>query len=205
MCSSDLDVKVSSTIPTNPSPHALRRLRKGEYVELHYFTNKGLAEAQSISHSVDDEALTLIQDDQGLHTFVPISAAKAKETMIPDHELTWPQIDEATHRMLQSMKECGWGVDRTDAHLHFWMNLSAHEWRHDADDAACQALILYQATYRRRWHDTLGTPSSFNLKYVDEEALTKFKFKITSKLQAAVTSQAKEASTSLSHLFSSHV
>ena len=85
------------------------------------------------------------------------------------------------------------------------MNLSAHEWQHNTDDAARQALILYQATYRRRWHDTLGTPSSFNLKYVDEEALTKFKFKITSKLQATITSQAKEASTSLSHLFSSHV
>ena len=80
------DVKVSSTVPTNPSLHALCRLRKGEYVELHYFTNKGLAKAQSISHSVDDEALTLIQDNQGLHPFVPISAAKAKETVIPDHE-----------------------------------------------------------------------------------------------------------------------
>ncbi|KIJ19365.1 hypothetical protein PAXINDRAFT_7849, partial [Paxillus involutus ATCC 200175] len=45
------DVKVVSTIPITPSPHALRKLRKGECVELHYFTNKGLAEAQSISHS----------------------------------------------------------------------------------------------------------------------------------------------------------
>lgn len=54
------NVKVSSTIPINPSLHALRRLCKGEYVELHYFTNKGLAEAQSVSHSVDDEALALL-------------------------------------------------------------------------------------------------------------------------------------------------
>jgi hypothetical protein len=126
------NVKVTSTIPITPSPHALRKLRKGEYVELHYFTNKGLAEAQSISHSVDDDALALLQDEQGLHSFVPIAVAKAKETVIPDHKLTWPQIDEATHRLLQAMKENGWEVDCIDAHLQFWMNLSAHEWRHNA-------------------------------------------------------------------------
>ena len=108
--------------------------------------------------------------------------------------------------MLQAMKECGWGADQTDAHLHFWMNLSAHEWRHDAEDAARQALILYQATYHRRWHDALGTPSSFNLKYIDEEALNKFKFKITSRLHAAIMSQAKEASVSFSlHTRAPHI
>ncbi|KIJ19755.1 hypothetical protein PAXINDRAFT_68220 [Paxillus involutus ATCC 200175] len=98
------NVKVVSTIPITPSPHTLCKLRKGEYIELHYFTNKGLAEAQSISHSVDDNALTLMQDKQGLHSFVPVAVAKAKETVIPDHELTWSQIDEATHGMLQAMK-----------------------------------------------------------------------------------------------------
>ncbi|KIK85603.1 hypothetical protein PAXRUDRAFT_14508 [Paxillus rubicundulus Ve08.2h10] len=86
------NVRVAPTIPIMPSPHALHKLQKGEYVELHYFTNKGLAEAQSISHSVDDNALTLLQDEQGLHSFVPIAVAKAKETVIPDHELMWPQI-----------------------------------------------------------------------------------------------------------------
>ncbi|KIK75489.1 hypothetical protein PAXRUDRAFT_18962 [Paxillus rubicundulus Ve08.2h10] len=39
------DIKVASTIPIMPSPHALRKLWKGKYVELDYFTNKGLAEA----------------------------------------------------------------------------------------------------------------------------------------------------------------
>ncbi|KIJ09979.1 hypothetical protein PAXINDRAFT_43714, partial [Paxillus involutus ATCC 200175] len=102
------NVKVASIIPIMPSPHTLHKLRKGEYIELHYFTNKGLAEAQSISHSVDDNTLALLQDKQGLHSFVPIATAKAKETDIPDHELMWLQIDEATHHLLQAMKECGW-------------------------------------------------------------------------------------------------
>ncbi|KIK80817.1 hypothetical protein PAXRUDRAFT_157631, partial [Paxillus rubicundulus Ve08.2h10] len=188
------DVKVSSTIPITPSPHALRKLRKGEYVELYYFTNKGLADAQSVSHSADNDALALMQDEQGLHSFIPIAAAKAKDTIIPDHELTWVQIDEATHRLLQAMAECGWGPEHLDAHLNFWMGLSAHEWCHDPKDTAWQALIFYQDAYCKRWHNTLGMPVSFNLKYIDEEALIKIKFKITSKLHTAITNQAKEAS-----------
>ncbi|KIK80361.1 hypothetical protein PAXRUDRAFT_158899 [Paxillus rubicundulus Ve08.2h10] len=82
------DVKVASTIPITPPPHALCKLWKGKYVELHYFTNKGLAEAQSISHSVDNNTLALMQDEQGLHLFIPFAMGKAKETVIPDHELT---------------------------------------------------------------------------------------------------------------------
>ncbi|KIK78830.1 hypothetical protein PAXRUDRAFT_16662 [Paxillus rubicundulus Ve08.2h10] len=122
------NVKVTSTVPITPSPHALHKLQKGKYVKLHYFTNKGLAKAQSISHSVDNDALTLMQDKQ--------------------NTLVCPNCcDEATHCLLQAMKECGWEDDCVNAHLHFWMNLSAHEWQHDAKDTARQALILYQAMY----------------------------------------------------------
>ncbi|KIK80287.1 hypothetical protein PAXRUDRAFT_101128, partial [Paxillus rubicundulus Ve08.2h10] len=167
------DIKVSSTIPITPSPHTLCKLRKGEYVELYYFTNKGLADVQSVSHLADNDALTLMQDEQGLHSFIPITIAKAKDTIIPDHELTWVQIDEATHCLLQAMTECGWGPEHLNAHLNFWMGLSAHEWHHDPEDAAQQVLVFYQDAYHKRWHNTLGTPASFNLKYIDEEALIK--------------------------------
>ncbi|KIK85602.1 hypothetical protein PAXRUDRAFT_152667, partial [Paxillus rubicundulus Ve08.2h10] len=102
---------------------------------------------------------------------------------------------EATHCLLQATKECGWEADCVDVHLHFWMNLSTHEWQHDAKGAACQALIIYQATYQRRWYNTLRTTSPFNLKYLNEEVLINIKFKITSKLHTTITNQAREVST----------
>ncbi|KIK93976.1 hypothetical protein PAXRUDRAFT_143871 [Paxillus rubicundulus Ve08.2h10] len=194
------NIKLALTISIMPSPHTLCKLYKGEYIELHYFSNKGLAEAQSISHSVDDDAPALLQDKQGLHLFVPIAVAKAKETVIPDHKLTWSQIDEAMHQLLQAMKECGWEEDHVGAHLQFWMSLSAHKWQHNPKYSTCQVLIVYQATYQRRWHDTLGTMSSFNLKYLDEEALIKIKFKIANKLHTAITNQAREVSTLFHYL-----
>ncbi|KAH0833449.1 hypothetical protein J3R83DRAFT_12564 [Lanmaoa asiatica] len=54
------DVPMSAAPPVIPSPLALRKLCKGEFCELYFFTNKGLADAQVSSYSTDDEALTLI-------------------------------------------------------------------------------------------------------------------------------------------------
>jgi len=182
-----------STLPITPSPLALRKLGKGEYVELYFFTNKGLADAQDFAYSVDDDAFTLMPDENGTHSFVPIAAAKAKQAIVPDKDLSWNQIDEALHRMLQAMKDAKWPAERVQDTLKFWMNLATHEWRHDPDETAQQALIIYQATYRRRWHDSLGTASSFNLRFINQEALVRIKAKIVDQRRLAIDQRAKEA------------
>ncbi|KAI5999103.1 hypothetical protein EDD15DRAFT_2400864 [Pisolithus albus] len=52
--------------PVNiPAPYTTRKLKKGEYCELYFFTNDGLAEAEAFNPSVDDEALTLLKADNG--------------------------------------------------------------------------------------------------------------------------------------------
>ncbi|KAF8550623.1 hypothetical protein OG21DRAFT_1419435, partial [Imleria badia] len=172
------DVPPPSMIPITLSLLALRKLRKGKHISLYFFTNKGLADAQSLSHSADEDAFALLPDEKGLHSFVPLASARAKQSVIEDHNLTWLQIDEATHRMIQAMKEAEWPEEHIQALFGFWMNLGTHEWRHDADESAHQALIIYQAIYQRWWHDTLGTTSSFNLKHIDQEALSRIKAKI---------------------------
>ncbi|KAF8833909.1 hypothetical protein BDN67DRAFT_1017054 [Paxillus ammoniavirescens] len=88
-------VPISSAIPKLPSALAIHKLKKGDYVEMHHFTNKGLAEAEASSHSLDDDAFALTKDDNGHHSFIPIAAVKAKETIIPNKDLTWAEIDEA--------------------------------------------------------------------------------------------------------------
>lgn len=186
------DTQISTSTPVLPSPLALRKLRKGEYCELYFFTNKGLADAHACSRSLDDEALAITQDDQGLHSFIPVVAARAKHSVIEDRDLTWAQLDEATHHMLQAMKENGWDQKRLEAHLSFWMALGAHEWRHDSEDTAKRALIVYQATARKWWHDTLGTPHSFNLKYVNEALLNKIRMELMHKAHDWAVKQANE-------------
>jgi hypothetical protein len=193
------DAPMSATPPVIPSPLALRKLRKGEFCELYFFTNKGLADAQVTSYSADDEALTLVQDEQGMHSFIPIASAKAKQNVVDDKDLTWLQIDKATHRIIQAMRECSWDEARIQAHVEFWIALGSHSWRHHHDERCRRALIQYQAVARRRWHDTLGTPNSFNLKYIQSSLLDDIRTEIVDSAAAAAASAAKEAS-SLSFL-----
>ncbi|KAF8131387.1 hypothetical protein EV363DRAFT_1165481 [Boletus edulis] len=146
------DVPMSNTPPVIPLPLALHKLRKGEFCELYFFTNKGLADAQVTVHSTDDEALTLMQDEHSLHSFVPLVLAKAKQNVIKDKDLTWQQIDEATHHILTAMNECGWDDQRIQVHLQFWLALGTHSWRHHQDER-CQ----HASSTIRQLHERGGT------------------------------------------------
>ncbi|KAF8834043.1 hypothetical protein BDN67DRAFT_862831, partial [Paxillus ammoniavirescens] len=160
-------VPIVSTIAKLPSPLAICKLKKGDYVELYYFTNKGLAEAETSSRSGDDDAFTLTRDENGHHSFIPITAAKVKDSIIPDKDLTWAEFNEAAPRLLQAMRENDWDEEQVQSHLQMWMALSAHEYRHDPDKFGKRALIVYQDTATRRWHALLGTPQSFDLVPID--------------------------------------
>ncbi|KAI6126531.1 hypothetical protein F5141DRAFT_997910 [Pisolithus sp. B1] len=46
-----LDVEVPSAPVNIPTPYAMCKLKKGEYCKLYFFTNIGLAEAESTPHS----------------------------------------------------------------------------------------------------------------------------------------------------------
>jgi hypothetical protein len=88
-------VPIANAIPKLPSPLAIHKLKKGDYVEMYYFTNKGLAEAEASSRSADDKAFSLMRAENGHHSFISVATAKAKDTIIPDKDLTWVEVDEA--------------------------------------------------------------------------------------------------------------
>ncbi|KIK75619.1 hypothetical protein PAXRUDRAFT_172247 [Paxillus rubicundulus Ve08.2h10] len=138
-------------------------IQQSDYIELYYFTNKGLAEAETSSRSGDNDAFTLTHDKNSHHSFIPITAAKVKDSVIPDKDLTWVEFDEAAPRLLQAMRKNNWDEEQVQSHLQMWMALSAHEYCHDPDEFGKRALIVYQDTARRRWHALLGTPQSFDL------------------------------------------
>lgn len=96
--------------------------------------------------------------------------------------------------MLQAIKKAEWLQDHITVMLQFWINLGMHKWYHDADGSTCQALIIYQAMYCHRWHDTLGMTSSFNLKHIDQDTLICIKAKINNQKYQATEWQAKEVS-----------
>ncbi|KAI6120819.1 hypothetical protein EDD16DRAFT_1893819 [Pisolithus croceorrhizus] len=91
------DAVISSDPIIIPSPIAVCKLCKGDFVELYYFTNKGLCNAELSTHLADDEALALLQMGDSLHSFIPLTAAQAKGTITADEDLSWEEFTEAAH------------------------------------------------------------------------------------------------------------
>ncbi|KIO01107.1 hypothetical protein M404DRAFT_151051 [Pisolithus tinctorius Marx 270] len=115
------------TGPVNiPAPYASRKLLKGEYCELYFFTNAGLAEAEYFNPSIDDEALTLLKADNGQHLWVPASMTRDKSVVIKDEDLTWEQFGEAVIHMVDAMRDHDWPEESVKMHVDFWLALEGH-------------------------------------------------------------------------------
>ena len=85
------DTPIPSTTLVIPSPLAACKLCKGKFCELYFFTNKGLAEAEALSHLIDDEALSIVQDKNSVKTWIGL-LAKTPETRSSVGHATWPQL-----------------------------------------------------------------------------------------------------------------
>ncbi|KAI6094614.1 hypothetical protein F5141DRAFT_976831, partial [Pisolithus sp. B1] len=97
------DVEVLSGPVNIPAPYATCKLKKGEYCELYFFTNVGLAEVESFNTLIDDEALTLLKADNGQHVWVPASNSRDKSAIIKDEDLTWEQFGKAAVCLMSAM------------------------------------------------------------------------------------------------------
>ncbi|KAF8546402.1 hypothetical protein OG21DRAFT_1491251 [Imleria badia] len=138
-----------------PSQHALNRLCKGDYVLLHFFTNKGIRKAED-NISGDENLLTL-----------------AKKQKVKDEHLSWEEFSQANYRMVAAMKQQDWPDDRLNMVCDFWITFEMHTWRHDTSKYRKRVLLLYQGRIHRDWHKTLGTSAAFSLLPLNEDRLNK--------------------------------
>ncbi|KAG2137013.1 hypothetical protein DEU56DRAFT_736994 [Suillus clintonianus] len=144
----------------------------GEYCELFYFTNNGLEEASRSTFTADEDALVMMPTSDGLHKWIPASAARdPKVQVIKDENLTWEQFNKSAPRMITLMKENDWPDDQINMHISFWSALQNHRWRHDFDTHKQRALLLYQAQQRRRWHLAAGSSNSWSLAKINQDLL----------------------------------
>ena len=155
------DRPLPSTALLLPSQHALTKLRKGDYVPLYLFTNKGIREAEE-DGSGDEDLLTLVQTDKG-PTFQTSASVKVKKHKVKDEALSWEEFRESSYRMLNAMRQQDWLLERLDMFRAFWLALEGHAWRRDPSEYRKRALLLYQGRVRRDWHKTIGTPDAFCL------------------------------------------
>ncbi|KAG1842898.1 hypothetical protein F4604DRAFT_1544066, partial [Suillus subluteus] len=85
------------------SDFALRKLDKAQYVELYYWTNKGLADAKQNSRTMDDDGMVPTRTTDGFTTWTPASAAKPASGVIADHLLDPLDFSIAIPRFITSL------------------------------------------------------------------------------------------------------
>ncbi|KAJ8589189.1 hypothetical protein M405DRAFT_818456 [Rhizopogon salebrosus TDB-379] len=159
-----------------PSFYASRKMKKGEFCELFYFTNSGLDDAIKSNLSADPESLVMLPAADGQHQWIPAGAARdPKVAVTNDENLSWEEFNEAASRMINSMKENGWPDDRVNMHVQFWSALQNHRWRYSQDKIRQRALLVYQGQQRRRWHLTVGGPLSYSLARINQDLLDETK------------------------------
>ena len=173
----DRDVPtISRVIAAN---YAIRKMEKGLYVELWYYTNAGLDEAFRNSNTVDDEAMTMLRLPNGSTSWVPAAAAKTSSNVVEDKNILWEDFCQAAPRMIVAMEEADWPQERVAMLAKFWGNLQIHELRSSRDPLDQRTLIVYQAEQRRLWHLAIASPQgAYNLSRINEEVMRKTREKV---------------------------
>lgn len=165
--------KVPSDPTILPAQYAIRKMKSGDYCELHYFTNRGLEDAKLSNLIAEPEAMVMLPAADGLHSWIPAAAVKDPKAapVVKDENLSWEEFNEAAPRMITMMKLYDWPNDRTDMHIQFWSALQTHRWRHAPDQLKQRALLLYQSQQRRRWHQTIGTAQGWSLEDLNQDLI----------------------------------
>ena len=153
--------------------YALKQMEMSGYVELYYFTNKGISEAEEVATAAGNGSLVWKLGNDGSHSLVKASTGKRglKNNPLPDEKLTWEQFFEATPCMIKSMVCFQWPEDRVDMFHKLWLGMQKHQFRMSTDMFAKEALLVYQAKQRCLWHHTIRTPFGFSLAEIEEELL----------------------------------
>jgi hypothetical protein len=168
------DRDVPAVPPVIAANYAVRKMEKGLYVELWYYTNSGLDEAFRNSNTTDDEAMMMIHLANGSTSWVPAAATRSASAITDDKNLFWEDFCQAAPCMIVAMEEADWPQERVAMLAKFWGNLQVHELRTSRDPLDQKTLLVYQAEQRRLWHLAITSPrGAYNLSRINEEVMKK--------------------------------
>ncbi|KAG0700562.1 hypothetical protein DFH29DRAFT_876479 [Suillus ampliporus] len=165
----NLDVPLKPTIL--PSSYALRKLDKGDYVELWYFTNDSLDDVK-LKSSIDEDAMIMAMLAGGDTAWVSAASTRNARAVIDDQNLNFEEFCQACPRIIQAMQEAAWPADHIQMMAMFWRNLQVHDFCSMRDPLAQKALLIYQAEQRKRWHIAVKSAGgAYDLSRINEVLL----------------------------------
>lgn len=152
---------------------ALRKLDKAQFVELYYWTNKGLADVKANYCTSDDDSMVATAGVNGSTTWISTSAARPAAGVIPDHLLSPLNFSHAVPRFIASLEQRGWPNTRVIMLANFFGALMLHKYWTLDNVLEMRALLTYQEQQRRAWHQAILQPSrAWNISTIDSTELS---------------------------------
>ncbi|KAG6807143.1 hypothetical protein H0H92_008632 [Tricholoma furcatifolium] len=139
--------------------YATTRLQKGQYVELWYFTNEGIAGGLKHASTFDENAMTQAVDKDGSVTWIPATASKALRDAKADRDLSWEQLLVASPRFLEAIQAAGWPAQHQRMMSNLFTRIQAHPRRYTTDSIDRRALLRYLCEQHQAWHLSIDTPA----------------------------------------------
>ncbi|KIK78781.1 hypothetical protein PAXRUDRAFT_16686 [Paxillus rubicundulus Ve08.2h10] len=103
-----------------PSPYALQKLSTYNFVELWYFSLAGRMDAAKFSNkSQADDTFGISRVDDHL-TVHSIASVRASRSVLPDHELPFPEFLRAKNCFLEHARKADWPTENLDALAKFF-------------------------------------------------------------------------------------
>ncbi|KIJ54196.1 hypothetical protein M422DRAFT_221727 [Sphaerobolus stellatus SS14] len=150
------------------APYAQRRIDKGLYCEMYYFTAEGLDAVKKVGSYVD-ESMVPVTDGAGGMNWIPAIAKRDPGSFKEDQDLTWDQFSGAVPRMLLALQRVKGPAERVEALAGFWGKLLSHPLRISIDPLATKTLLLYQAQQRFAWYEAIPIEGKgWNLNEISE-------------------------------------
>ncbi|KAG2118588.1 hypothetical protein DEU56DRAFT_708097, partial [Suillus clintonianus] len=94
---------VPDELAITPSAYATRKLDKGEYVELWYFTNDGLDDAQTKKTVIEDDAMVLSTLPDGSTAWVSAASSRNAASVVNDEDLNFEDFCQACPRFITAI------------------------------------------------------------------------------------------------------
>ncbi|KAI0667144.1 hypothetical protein C8Q78DRAFT_389394 [Trametes maxima] len=170
-----------------PSQFAQSKLRKWDYIELSYFTIQERERAKRQQLAANDDVLAI---EKGGSSLTLSSAAQASKDARNDAELSWEEVMQARGPFMEWLEKMGWPGEYIEMHATFFWRLDTHEMR--SQKGGTDALVRYQAKYRREWHLSLKNKEPFNLSIINEDGLARIRAELLrEQLEESVLSSAR--------------
>ncbi|KIK42968.1 hypothetical protein CY34DRAFT_82626 [Suillus luteus UH-Slu-Lm8-n1] len=156
------------------SDFALCKLNNVQFVELIYWTNKGLADAKLKFLATDDDSMVPTTALDGSTSWIAASVAHPAAGVIADHLLSPLDFSHVIPRFITSLEHRGWDNSRVIMLANFFGALMFHDYWTSDNELEQRALLMYAEGQRRAWHAAIPLPSgAWNLAILDGDEIYK--------------------------------